>query len=315
MKRIILDCDPGIDDSMAILFAFKSPELKVEAITAVSGNLTADRSSINARKTLELLGVSGIPVAMGMMTPLVRPYPKDPFSHGEDGLGNTFLPDPKLPLDPRFAPDLLIELVNQYPGEVTILASGPLTNIALAIMKDSQFAGKVQQLIVLGGAYGFNEYAYKFATGDNPVSEWNVYVDPEAARIVFHSGISLVAIGGDIFAHPAINLRPQDIAALQAAENRESAYMLDLFNFVTSRGFLSYCILIDSLNVAAALAPNMLRTRRIHVDVETQGALTMGQTVVDTRANFRWSHLPQIEAAYDADFSLFLDMLVNAITS
>jgi inosine-uridine nucleoside N-ribohydrolase len=315
MKRIILDCDPGIDDSMAILFAFKSPELKVEAITAVSGNLTADRSSINARKTLELLGVSGIPVAMGMMTPLVRPYPKDPFSHGEDGLGNTFLPDPKLPLDPRFAPDLLIELVNQYPGEITILASGPLTNIALAIMKDSQFAGKVQQLIVLGGAYGFNEYAYKFATGDNPVSEWNVYVDPEAARIVFHSGISLVAIGGDIFAHPAINLRPQDIAALQAAGNRESAYMLDLFNFVTSRGFLSYCILIDSLNVAAALAPNMLRTRRIHVDVETQGALTMGQTVVDTRANFRWSHLPQIEAAYDADFSLFLDMLVNAITS
>jgi purine nucleosidase/pyrimidine-specific ribonucleoside hydrolase len=315
MKRVILDCDPGIDDSMAILFALKSPELKVEAITAVSGNLTADRSSINARKTLELLGVSGIPVAMGMMTPLVRPYPKDPFSHGEDGLGNTFLPEPKLPLDPRFAPDLLIELVNQYPGEITILASGPLTNIALAIMKDSQFAGKVQQLIVLGGAYGFNEYAYKFATGDNPVSEWNVYVDPEAARIVFHSGISLVAIGGDIFAHPAINLRPQDIAALQAAGNRESAYMLDLLNFVTSRGFLSYCILIDSLNVAAALAPHMLRTRRIHVDVETQGALTMGQTVVDTRANFRWSHLPQIEAAYDADFGLFLDMLVNAITS
>lgn len=315
MKRVILDCDPGIDDSIAILFALKSPELKVEAITAVSGNLTADRSAVNARKTLELLGVRDIPVAVGMLTPLVRPYPKDPFSHGDDGLGNTSLPEPALPLDPRFAPDLLIELVNRYPGEITILASGPLTNIALAIMKDPQFGAKVQQLIVLGGAYGFNEYAYKFATGDNPVSEWNVYVDPEAARIVFHSGINLVAIGGDIFAHPAINLRPQHIAALQTANNRESAYMLDLLNFVTSRGFLSYCILIDSLDVAAALAPNLLQTRRIHVDVETQGTLTLGQTVVDTRANFRWSHLPQIEAAYDADFDLFLDMLIQAITS
>jgi purine nucleosidase/pyrimidine-specific ribonucleoside hydrolase len=91
--------------------------------------------------------------------------------------------------------------------------------------------------------------------------------------------------------------------------------MLELLNFVTARGFLSYCILIDSLTVAAALAPSMLRTRRIHVDVETQGTLTLGQTVVDTRANFRWSHLPQIEAAYDADFDLFLDMLVNAISS
>lgn len=314
MQRVILDCDPGIDDSMAIIFALKSPALKVEAITAVSGNLTADRSSINARKTLELLSASNIPVAMGMMQPLVRPYPKDPFSHGDDGLGNTFLPAPQLPLDEHFAPDLMVELVNRYPGEITILASGPLTNVALAVMKDSQFAAKVKQLILIGGAFGFNEYAYQFATGDNPVSEWNVYVDPEAARIVFHSGIALVAIGGDVFAHPAINLRPQHIAALQAAGNRESAYMLDLLRFVTERGFLSYCILIDSLVVATVLNPNVLRTRRIHVDVETQGALTLGQTVVDTRANFRWSHLPQIEAAYDADFDLFLDMLVNAVT-
>lgn len=315
MKRVILDCDPGIDDSLAILFALKSPALRVEAITAVSGNLIAERGAANIRKTLDLIGAPPIPVAVGMNTPLVRPYPSDPFSHGEDGLGNTFLPDSARPLDPRFAPDLLVDLVNQYPGEVTILVSGPLTNIALALMKDPTFAQKVQQIIFLGGAYGFNEYAYTFATGDNPVSEWNVYVDPEAARIVFHSGIPLIAIGGDVFAHPAINLSEAHVETLRAAATREAAYMLDLLAFVINRGFLSYCILIDSLCVAAALDPTILQTKRIHVDVETQGKLTLGQTVVDTRANFRWSHLPVIEAACDADFPRFLDVLIGAITA
>lgn len=315
MKRVILDCDPGIDDSLAILFALKSPALHVEAITAVSGNLIAQRAVANICKTLDLFGAPSIPVAAGMATPLVRPYPSDPFSHGEDGLGNTFLPDSTRRLDPRFAPDLLVDLVNQYPGEITILASGPLTNIALALMKVPSFARKVERIIFLGGAYGFNEYAYTFATGDNPVSEWNVYVDPEAARTVFHSGIPLVAIGGDVFAHPAINLTDEHVAALRGAANRESAYMLDLLNFVLGRGFLSYCILIDSLCVAAALDPAILQTKRIHVDVETQGRLTLGQTVVDTRANFRWSHLPQIEAACDADFPRFLGLLIGAITA
>lgn len=315
MKRVILDCDPGIDDSLAILFALKSPALHVEAITTVSGNLTADRAAANVLKTLDLIGARAIPVAAGMKTPLVRPYPSDPFSHGEDGLGNTRLPESTRKLDWRFAPDLLLDMVNRYPGEITILASGPLTNLALAYMKDPSFAQKVGHVYFLGGAYGFNEYAYTFATGDNPVSEWNVYVDPEAARIVFHSGMPLTAIGGDVFAHPAINLRDEHVAALRAAGNRESAYMLDLLAFVTSRGFLSYCILIDSLCVAAALDPVLFQTKRIHVDVETEGKLTRGQTVVDTRANFRWSHLPQIDAACDADFPRFLDMLVSAITA
>jgi inosine-uridine nucleoside N-ribohydrolase len=313
MKRVILDCDPGIDDSLAILFALKSPELKVEALTAVSGNLVARRAAANICKTLDLIGAPDLPVAVGMDTPLVRPYPADPFSHGDDGLGNTFLPESTRRLDPRFAPDLLIDLVDQYPGEITILASGPLTNVALALMKDPTFGRKVGNLYFLGGAFGFNEYAYKFATGDNPVSEWNVYVDPEAARLVFHSGIPMTAIGGDVFAHPSINLQDVHVAALQAAANREAAHMLDLLGFVTGRGFLSYCILIDSLCVAAALEPALLQTREIHVDVETQGKLTLGQTVVDTRANFRWSHLPRIEAACGADFDRFLERLVGTI--
>lgn len=314
MKRILIDCDPGIDDSLAILFALKSPALKIEAITAVSGNLTADRTSINVRKTLELLGVSDIPVAQGMLTPLVRPFPSDPFSHGDDGLGNTNLPAPKLPLDPRFAPDVIVDTVNQFVGDITLVATAPLTNIALAMMKDPELSSKVERLILLGGAFGFNEYALKFATGDNPVSEWNIYVDPEAARLVFHSGMPITAIGGDVFAHPDINLEQEHIEALQAANSREAAYMLDLLRFVTKRGFLSFCILIDSLTIAAAIDESIVRTKRVRVDVETRGELTRGQTVTDTRANFRWDHLPEIDVAYDAEFPRFLDMLVSAIT-
>ncbi|MCB9137943.1 MAG: nucleoside hydrolase [Caldilineaceae bacterium] len=315
MKRIILDCDPGIDDSLAILFALKSPALQVDAVTAVSGNLPAERAAANILKTLDIIDAPPIPVAVGMNKPLVRPYPADPFSHGEDGLGETGLPASARPLDARFAPDLLVDMVNEAPGEITILASGPLTNIALAVMKDPSFAQKVKHIYFLGGAYGFNEYAYTFATGDNPVSEWNVYVDPEAARQVFHSSIPFTAIGGDVFAHPDINLHETHVEMLRAAGNRESRYMLDLLNFVTGRGFLSYCILIDSLCVAAALDEAVLQTRQIHVDVETRGALTLGQTVVDTRANFRWSHLPRIEAAYSADFEKFLRLLVETIAA
>jgi purine nucleosidase/pyrimidine-specific ribonucleoside hydrolase len=314
MKRILLDCDPGIDDSTAILFAIKSAELEIEAITTVSGNLMADRTSINALKTLELIGIDDIPVAKGIMHPLVRPYPRDPFSHGDDGLGNTGLPDPRLQLDPRFAPDVIVDTVDRFPGDIALVATGPLTNVAAALMKDPDMPRKVDQLILIGGAFGFNSYSSVYATGDNPVSEWNIFVDPESARLVFHSGIAITAIGLDVATHPSINFRESDIQKLHEAANRESAYLLDLIRFVTERNFKSYCVLIDSMAIAAAIDPTVIQTKEIFVDIETKGELTLGQTVVDFRENFTWTHLPQIKAAYDADFPRFLDMLITAIT-
>src|SRR5579859_5669473 len=231
MRRIILDCDPGIDDAVGIILAVKSQVLKVEAITAVTGNLTADRTCINALKVLEMLGIDSIPVAQGMLKPLVRKYPKDPFFHGDDGLGNTGLPAPTLKRDPRFAPDLIVEMVNRFPGDISIVATGPLTNIAQALMKDPELARKVNELIIIGGAFGFNKYAYINATGDNPVSEWNIYVDPEAAQIVFHSGIRLTAVGLDVVTHPDINLQPQDIEKLEKGKTREAKFLVDLNRF------------------------------------------------------------------------------------
>ncbi len=313
MKRIVFDCDPGIDDAIAILFALHSPALKVEAITAVSGNLTADRTAANALKVLDLTGAGDIPVAHGLLKPLVRPYPRDPFFHGDDGLANTGLPTSTRALDPRFAPDVIVETVNRYPGNLTLVATGPLTNIALALMKDPSLAQKVNELIIIGGAFGFNKFAATNATGDNPASEWNIYVDPEAAKHVFHSGIKLTALGLDVATHERVALRPHDVERLKARGSKEAQFVLDVAAFVAGRGFLPYCALIDSMAVAAAIDRNAVKTRAIHCDVETQGELTLGMTVADLRDNFRWTHLPLIDAAYEADYDRFLDLLVDAI--
>lgn len=311
---VLIDTDPGIDDAVAIMFALRVG-MRVAAITAVSGNLPAARTSVNARKVLELMGERDIPVAQGPPAPLVRPYPKDPFSHGDDGLGNTGLPEPTLPLDPRFAPEVIVDVVNAHPGRATILALGPLTNLALALIRDPGIAGKVENLFLIGGAFGLTEHAYTRATGDNPVSEWNVYVDPEAAQIVFGSGIPITALGLDVVTDPQLALRAEDLARLDASELPEARFLRDVADYGARRGFDSYCALIDSVAVVAALDPSMVKTRAVRVGIETAGTLTRGQTVADVREHFRWEHLPLIQVAVAVDFPRLLTSLVSALTA
>jgi len=314
MKKIIIDTDPGIDDAVAIMFALGSRHFDLKAITTVSGNLTADRCSVNARKVLELLDVHHVPVARGMQKPLVRPYPKDPFSHGDNGLGNLELPEPSLPEDPRFAPDVIVDIVNEHAGDISILGIAPLTNIALALMKDPQLPRKVSELIVVAGTYGFDSAGSLRATGDNPVSEWNVYVDPEAADMVFRAGFNLTAIGLDVATHDSIALSSAHRAAVSASRRKTAWFLSGIVDFLEARGFRSYCALIDSLAVAAALDPTLLSTERLRVGVETGGAITLGQTVVDRRQHFAWAHLPEIKAASAIDANRFLHHLLQAIT-
>ena len=314
MRPILIDTDPGIDDAVAIMFALKAG-LDLKAVTAVSGNLPADRTSVNALKVLEFMGASHIPVAAGMQAPLVRPYPKDPFSHGDDGLGNTGLPDPVTPVDPRFAPDVIVDVANEHAGELVILAIGPLTNIALALMKDPGLATKVARVYMLGGAYGLNEFAFRRATGDNPVSEWNIYVDPEAAQLVFASGLNITALGLEVGTHPALGLRAEDIERLSKSARPEARFLLDIAAYVRDRGFDSYCGLIDSMAVATALDPSIVTTRRHRVAVETTGTVTLGQTVIDDREHFRWENLPMLDIAAAADHGRMLTMLVDALTA
>jgi len=311
---VLIDTDPGIDDAVAIMFALKAG-LEIKAITAVSGNLPSDRAGVNARKILELMNATQIPVAQGMQTPLVRPYPKDPFSHGDDGLANTGLPDPATSADPRFAPDLIVEVANDHAGELVILALGPLTNIALALMKDPTLPTKVAHVYLIGGAYGLNEFAFRRATGDNPVSEWNIYVDPEAAQRVFASGLDITALGLEVATHPDLDLRETDIERLTKSDRPEARFLLDVAAYVRQRGFDSYCGLIDSIAVATALNPSIVTTRRHRVAVETTGTMTLGMTVIDDREHFKWEHLPLLDIAAAADHARILTMIVDALTA
>jgi len=313
VKKVLIDTDPGIDDALAIMLALQSGVLDVKAITTVSGNLQADRCSLNARKVLDLVGASDIPVARGPQHPLTRPYPKDPFSHGDDGLANLDLPPTKRPEDPRFAAEMIVEMANRHAGDLTLIALGPLTNVALACLCDATLPRKVSSLVAIGGAFGFNKESSTRATGDNPVSEWNIYVDPEAARIVFEAGFALTAIGLDVATHDSMAVTPALSAQLAASKRRSAWFLQGVLNFLERRGFKSYCALIDSLAVAAVIDPGVIRTEKIRVGIETKGDLTTGQTVVDRRENFAWKHLPLINAAAQFDSERFLTLLGSII--
>jgi inosine-uridine nucleoside N-ribohydrolase len=313
MVKVLIDTDPGIDDALAIMLAIQSGKLDVKAITTVSGNLTADRCSANARKILDLIGAGDIPVARGTQKPLARVYPKDPFSHGDDGLANLGLPASGRAEDPRFAADLIVETVNAHAGDITLIALGPLTNLALALLRDPELPRKVSAVVAIGGAYGFNSAGSTRATGDNPVSEWNIYVDPEAAKLVFEAGFALTAIGLDVATHENIELRERQRELLARSKRKSAWFLAGAVDFVEKRGFRSYCALIDALAVAAVLDPTIIRTQSLRVGIETRGELTTGQTVVDRREHFQWTHLPIIEAASEVNGERFLHCLMAGI--
>lgn len=323
-KPVLIDCDPGIDDSVALLFALASEKLSIQAITTVSGNLLAEQCSINARKILKLSGRSDaiqIPVAKGKATPLVRPYPKDPFSHGDNGLGNLDIADSGIAEDPRFAPDLIIETAEKVFSsgtgqKLTILCLGPLTNLALAVMKDPELPKKVEALYFIGGSFGFHTSGTVRATGTGPTSEWNVVVDPEAANIVFAAGFNLTAIGLDVVTRPDVEFGMQHLTKLKkSAEegNPAAKFVLGVIQWGKSLDFKSWCTTIDSTAVAVCLDETLIKPEEIRCAVETQGQLTLGQTVVDRREKFAWTHLPRIKAACDIDSLRFLDLLVDTI--
>ena len=313
MKKVIIDTDPGIDDAVAIMFALACGKIEVLALTAVSGNLQADAVADNARKILSLVGAEGIPVAKGPQTPLCRPYPRDPFFHGDDGLANLGVPSSPLPEDSRPAHDVIVDLVNRHPGEITILGLGPLTNLALALQADPALPQKVAELIIIGGSYGLHAAGTERATGDNPVSEWNIYVDPEAAKLVFEAGFNLLAIGLDVATQPKIDLSPAHRDRLAASSKKSAWFLNGVSRFVEERTFSSYCGLIDSLAVAAALDRTLFSTVHLKVGIETKGEFTLGETVVDRREHFQWDHLPTVEVASDVDSEGFLDLLLQSI--
>lgn len=312
-KKVILDCDPGMDDSMAIIMACKSQALDVKAVTAVNGNYPADITSKNALKVLELIGRADIPVGKGMEEPMVRKSPPDPFTHGTDGQAENNLPDPVTPLCEKHAVDLIIDTIKENPGEIYLICTAPMSNVAMAMKKAPEIKSMIAGIYAISGAFGLNRYAYANATGDTPQSEWNVYVDPEAAEIVYHSGVKLVALGLDVATHFDVNLTDEDIRMLELSDKPEAKFFRQTIRFVNGRGFEAYCAVIDCMAVGYAIDSTLVQTISGHVGIETKDGLTLGMTVLDSRHHFAWDTLPLVEIGESADYGRFLKLLMALV--
>ncbi len=271
--RVIIDTDPGVDDALALLLAMRSPELKIEAITPVAGNVPLELTLPNALRMVEISGRSDIPVAAGARAPLVRRLVTATYAHGENGLGGAVFPEPTTKPVATPAAEMIREIVRKYPGEVTLITIGPLTNIASALNSDPELASMVRALVMMGGSL----------SGGNitPAAEFNVYVDPEAARIVFQSGIPVTMVGLDVTRKTS--LTEEHVRTLEAAQNPVSQAAAKIgrnaINHTRERGYLVGPNMHDSLAVAGFLDPAILKLQDYYVDVETTGELTAGETL------------------------------------
>jgi purine nucleosidase len=271
--RVIIDTDPGVDDALALLLAMRSSELKIEGITAVAGNVPLELTLPNALRMVEIAGRTDIPVAAGAKAPLVRRLVTAAYAHGENGLGGAVFPEPTIKPVSEPAAQFIRQLVRKYPGEVTLLTIGPLTNVATALNLDPELAGMVKSLVMMGGSL----------SGGNitPAAEFNVYVDPEAARIVFQSGIPITMVGLDVTRKTS--LTEDQVRLLEAAQNAVSQAAAKIarnaINHNREQGFLVGPNMHDSLAVAGFLDASLLKWKEYYVDVETTGELTAGETL------------------------------------
>jgi inosine-uridine nucleoside N-ribohydrolase len=271
--RVIIDTDPGVDDALALLLAMRSPELTIEAITPVAGNVPLELTLPNALRLVEIAGRTDIPVAAGARGPLVRRLVTATYAHGENGLGGAVFPEPTTKPVAEPAAEYIRKIVRKYPHEVTLITLGPLTNIATALSSDPELDGMVRGLTMMGGSL----------SGGNitPAAEFNIYVDPEAARIVFQSGIPITMVGLDVTRKTS--LTEEHVRVLEAAQNPVSQAAAKIgrnaINHNRERGFLVGPNMHDSLAVAAFLDPTILKWQEYYVDVETTGELTAGETL------------------------------------
>ena len=314
MRRVIIDTDPGIDDALALFLALQSPELTIEAITTVAGNARVEDCTRNVFLILELLKPEPRPiVARGAARPLESELQPALEVHGEDGLGELFrhrnpdglarYPRPLHSPATAGAADLILELVRRYPGEITLITLGPLTNVAQALRRDRKTMEKISRIISMGGAI--------LVPGNtSATAEFNIATDPEAARIVLGSGLPLTLIPLDVtervrLSGEALRTWVEPLADLPAQ------FLLDctahLIAFSEKWEGFPGIILHDPLTVGVAIDPNLVKTQPLYVQVETRGEITTGMTVADRRP-LRAERQPNIEVALDVDVDRFLSL-------
>lgn len=305
MRRIVLDCDPGHDDALAILLAARHPALRLEAITTVAGNSTVDRTARNALKVCALAGIRDVPIAAGMAAPLVRPLRVAPGIHGASGLDGPDLPEPDLALDPRHAVDLLIELLMASDGDLTLVATAPLTNLAAAIRREPRILPNIERIVLMGGSIGLGNWT--------PAAEFNIFVDPEAAHVVFSCGRPVTMIGLDV-THTAL-ATPEVRGRIRALGSTVARLTDDLLGFFADSyrevfGFEAPP-LHDPCAVAAVIDPTLLRSQPMHVAVELRGEHTTGRTVCDLYGVT--GDPPNAEVGLALDVPRFWDLLIETL--
>src|SRR6266545_3869696 len=265
-KRILFDTDPGIDDACAILLALASPELVVEGMSIVHGNCSLEQATSNALSVLELANASCIPVAKGCELPLVQPSLLAPETHGDTGLGYAKLPKPRTRPVNQHGCDFIIKKILASPGEITLVAIGPLTNVALAIRQEPRIVSAIKELIIMGGAI-------RYEGNTTALAEFNTYVDPHAAHIVYHAGIPATLVPLDVTyqciltAEDVQRLRQVDAPITKFIEEAARFYM----EFHDEYQGIQGCVINDPLALALTFAPELCTYQQLRVDVDISG--------------------------------------------
>lgn len=303
---IILDCDPGHDDAIALILALASPELELKAVTTSAGNQTPEKTLRNALRILTLLQRSDIPVAGGAVKPLMRELIIADNVHGESGLDGPELPEPNFAPQQCNAVELIAKTLRESKEPMTIVATGPLTNIALLLTSHAELQPKIARIVIMGGAAGLGNWT--------PAAEFNIYVDPEAAEIVFQSGLPMVMAGLDV-THRA-QIMSEDIERFRQLGNPVASVVADLLDF-----FMEYhkqekwgfqgAPLHDPCTIAWLIKPSMFTCVERWVGVETQGKYTQGMTVVDYYG--LTNNAPNTTVMMDIDRQAFVDLLVERV--
>jgi inosine-uridine nucleoside N-ribohydrolase len=319
-RKIIFDTDPGTDDAMALMLALNSPELDVRAITVVPGNVTAQQGLENALRMVSLANRCDIPIAAGAQHPLFQKLITAEFWHGKNGLANIELPASKCKVDSRFGPDLIIQMVHASPHELTLVPVGPLTNIALAVLKDPSIVPLVKEVIIMGGSIGGGNV--------NAAAEANIYNDPEAAQIVFQAGWPLTMVGLDVGDKTLLSRKHlaqlgQTHGAINDFMVQVASYLVDLSEKFGTGGTPMY----DPLAVGVAIDATLVKAPDMHVDVETRGEFTRGETVANRHGLIERNVLhgdryviegidkvgPNAKVCADVDAERFLQLFISRV--
>lgn len=329
---LLLDVDTGIDDSLALLYACASPEAEIVAVTCLAGNVDARQVAANTLAVLELAGRGDVEVALGRERPLVRSLVTTPETHGPRGLGHAVLPSARRALSDRRAMDLIVAEARRRPGEITLVALGPMTNLAMAVLGEPELPRLLRRLVFMGGAY-------RSPGNTAPTTEWNIRSDPEAAKVVFNAFEGApqrpLALGldaterGKFTPEHMVRLarragsRPSDpgpaggdtMETHSVASNPVVRFIADALRFYMefhSRfdGFYG-AFIHDPQAVAAALDPTLVRTEAVTVDVELGGHLTTGETVTDWRRT--WGRPPNVDVAVELDAARFLERFIERV--